>query len=100
MPGFSFQDQQFLATLIQTHRQKYALQQFESLPVKCIEPATKLAIILRLAIILHRSRGDIPTQEINFKADKSSLKVTFPDNWLEMHTLTYADLQHEKKLLA
>jgi len=100
MPGFSFQDQQFLATLIQTHRQKYNLQEFESLPEKHIDAAKKLAIILRLATILHRSRSDIPVPEINFKADKQSLKVIFPDGWLATHTLTHADLENEQDIVA
>lgn len=99
MPGFSFQDQQFLAALIYNHRQKYNVQQFETLPVKNIEPAKKIAIILRLAIILHRSQGNIPIDKINFKVDEDSLEIIFPKNWLEKHTLTYADLQHEKSLL-
>ncbi len=99
MPGFTFQDQQFLAALIYNHRQKYDIQQFEALPFKSIEPAKRIAIILRLAIILHRSRGDVPVSEINFKVSKDSLKIIFPENWLEAHTLTYADLLHEKDLL-
>jgi exopolyphosphatase/guanosine-5'-triphosphate,3'-diphosphate pyrophosphatase len=100
MPGFSVQDQQFLATLIQTHRNKINLSLFEELPEKYIYPAMKLAIILRLAVILHRSRSEDPLPEIKFKAKSGELKISFPDNWLDNHNLIYADLENEKNLLA
>lgn len=100
MPGFSFQDQLFLSALIQTQRNKYNIQEFESLPEKYIEPAKKLAIILRLAIILHRNRNDETLPDIDFKADNNSLAVSFPEKWMDSHTLTEADLEDEKNLLA
>lgn len=100
MPGFSLQDQQFLSALIQTHRQKFLLSHFEALPEKYIEPAMNLSIILRLAIILHRSRGEVTIPEIIFKAKAGLLKLTFPEDWFDSHTLMYADLQNEKELLA
>lgn len=99
MPGFSFQDQQFLATLILTHRHKINLAQFDELPEKYIYPAMKLAIILRIAVILHRSRSEEPLPEIKFKAKSGALKIVFPDNWLDNHNLIHADLENEKKLL-
>lgn len=100
MPGFSFQDQQILATLIQAHRQKFETQHFESLPVKSIVPFVKLAVILRFAIILHRSHEDIALPDLKLKAKDQSLKISFPTDWFETHSLTYADLQYEKELLA
>ncbi len=99
MPGFSIQDQQFLAILIYNHRQKFNLSQFDALPLKSIEPAKKIAIILRIAIILHRSHGEVPITKMIFKAGNNSLKIIFPENWLESHTLTHADLRQEQLLL-
>ena len=100
MPGFSYQDQQFLALLIQTHRQKFDLQIFENLPAKAIEPARKLSIILRLSVILRRSRDNVSMPELEFQADQNSLKLIFPEGWLDLNTLINADLNFEKELLA
>ena len=99
MPGFSYQDQEFLAVLIQLHRQKFNLELFNTLPVKCIEAAIKLAIILRLAIVFHRSRGEVSIKDIKFEAKKNGLNVNFPKGWLDTHTLIHADLLYEKQLL-
>jgi len=99
MPGFSLQEQELLSVLILSHRKNFSLQHFDNLPSKIIDPAMKLAIILRLSVILHRSRAGIQIPELKLKPGKNSLKIIFPDDWLDMHALTYADLKQEKELL-
>jgi len=99
LAGFSQQEQQFLALLIQTHRQKLRPEAFATLPGKWIQPAMCLSIILRLAVILQRSHATNALPELEIIAKQEELLVIFPDNWLADHALTFADLQKEIKLL-
>jgi len=99
MPGFSLQEQELLSVLILSHRKNFSLQNFENLPSRIIDAAMKLAIILRLSVILHRNRTNTQIPELKIKPGKNSLKISFPDDWLDMHALTYADLKQEKELL-
>lgn len=99
LPGFSMQEQQFLALLIKSHRQKMHLDSFDILPNQFIQPAIRLAIILRLAVILHRSHTVNAIPEIKFLAEKNKLTMIFPQDWLAQRALTFADLQKEMKML-
>jgi len=99
MPGFSLQEQELLSVLILSHRKKLSIQNFDKLPSKLIDIAMKLAIILRLSVILHRNRTSTQAPKLMIKPGKNSLKIIFPDDWFDMHALTFADLKQEKKLL-
>jgi exopolyphosphatase/guanosine-5'-triphosphate,3'-diphosphate pyrophosphatase len=99
LPGFSLQEQQFLATLIRAHRQKFPTQLFDTLSRDYVEPAIKLSILLRIAVILHRSRALNSTPKLQISTSPSKLKIKFPPDWFESHTLTYADLKNEADIL-
>ncbi|MEJ2140921.1 MAG: exopolyphosphatase [Gammaproteobacteria bacterium] len=99
LPGFSFQEQQLLASLIRAHRQKIPLQIFENLPEEYSDAAIRLAIILRIAVILHRSRAKIMIPQTIITASKTKLNLKFPDGWFDDHPLTLADLENEIELL-
>ena len=53
MPGFSRSEQQQVATLVRAHRRKLSLDVFGDAPVDII----RLTVLLRLAVVLHRSRS-------------------------------------------
>jgi len=95
MPGFSQPEQEVMATLVRTHRRKFPQAEFQSLPESWIKPLTRLALLLRLAVVLHRARSDTPLPDFAFKVKKKTLTLTFPEDWLEAHPLTAADLQQE-----
>ncbi len=99
LAGFSLQEQQFLSLLILTHRQKLRLEAFDVLPGNLIQIAIRLSIILRLAVILHRSHTTNTLPELCVIAQADELRIMFPDNWLASHPLTSADLSKEIKLL-
>ena len=96
MPGFSQQEQRLLAALVRAHRRKFPTSLWKSFPAKA-RLVEHLAVVLRLAVLLHRSRSDVP--EVTLVGSKRALEVRFPSGWLEGHPLTQADLQEEAEFL-
>lgn len=99
MPGFSNDDKLILATLVRTHRRKLSAPLFpEGLPLST-ERLVRLSALLRVAVLLNRSRSPRALPPFKLQADKSALTLTFPDEWLEEHPLTRADLEEEASAL-
>ena len=99
LPGFSRTEQSLLATLILNHRQKLRLGSFENLVARARIPGQRLCILLRLAVLLHRGRTDEQVPNVAIQVDKSNIGLTFPEQWLDQHSLTKADLRKERKFL-
>ena len=99
LAGFSRQEQQLLALLIRSHRGKFPISLIKNHDGKKFRPLLRLTILLRLAVILHRSRGPLVIPEIRLTPEKNSLALEFPSAWLDNHPLTQADLQNELDLL-
>lgn len=99
MPGFSRGEQRILATIVRGHRRKFPQSVFDQLPKPDRKKAEKLCTLLRLSVLLHRSKSDEALPVINFSADKQSLKLSFPMGWFEAHPLMYADLEQEAAYL-
>ncbi|HET9953468.1 MAG TPA: guanosine-5'-triphosphate,3'-diphosphate pyrophosphatase [Polyangiaceae bacterium] len=95
MPGFSREQQLVLAAIVRTHRRKIAREPFAALSKQHKKPAFLLAVIFRLAVRLHRSRGANPVPTLRLQATKSDFTLTFPSGFLEEHALTRADLDEE-----
>ena len=98
--GYTYQEQQLLATLIRLQRRKLPQNLNKILPKPKFAPAMQLIILFRLAVLLHRSRSNTPLPKFNLKAKKNKLKLEFPENWLEDHPLTLADLEQEASYLS
>jgi exopolyphosphatase / guanosine-5'-triphosphate,3'-diphosphate pyrophosphatase len=96
MPGFSRQEQRLLAALVRAHRRKFPGGLWKELPDndRFVE---HLAVLLRLAALLHRSRTDVG--EVTLVGGRRALEVRFTSGWLERHVLTHADLLEEAELL-
>jgi hypothetical protein len=80
--GFSRTEQQFLATLVRNQRRALRLTSFEGLPDRLAPAAQRCAMLLRLAVLLHRAHeaGKIPglrlrvgSGELQLKLSKSSI---------------------------
>lgn len=99
LPGFSRQEQRMLAVLVRVHRRKFASSVFKALPPVQRDMMLRLALVLRLAVLLHRSRLDDALPAFSIKAGNKSLALTFADGWLEQHPLTQADLAQEAEML-
>ena len=95
MPGFSRQDQVILAELVRNHRRKILTEQEHELFDENRDKIRRLTILLRLAVVLRRSRLMTALPAINVKVSKNSIRVKFPKNWLEGEPLTSADLETE-----
>ncbi len=95
MPGFSRSDQAVLAALVAGHRGRIRPARFEDLPVERGERALRLGFILRMAVLLNRSRTRRAVPKLRFRARKRAIHLGFPEKWLEDNPLTRADLENE-----
>lgn len=100
LAGFARDEQQVLATLVRSHRRKFPRGVFQELPEDWQMPAMRLAILLRLAVTLHRRRRStaLPAAEVEVKQER--ITIAFPERWLDEHALLEADLEEEASLLA
>jgi exopolyphosphatase/guanosine-5'-triphosphate,3'-diphosphate pyrophosphatase len=95
LPGFSRLDQQDLAMLVRAHRRKFPLD--EALPFD--RRVQLLAVLLRISVLLHRSRTVDALPHIEAKASDDGLQLRFPAGWLKRHPLTKLDLEQEASYL-
>jgi exopolyphosphatase / guanosine-5'-triphosphate,3'-diphosphate pyrophosphatase len=100
MPGFSRQEQVLLSILVRLHRRKIDLEIFEQVTDDVQNKLIKLIIILRLAIVLNRSRNSIKAPEVDVKINKKKIELAFQNGWLSEHPLTEADLETEANYLS
>lgn len=100
MPGFTKQNQESLAILLRGHRKKLPMQDVEGMSKKGAKTHLRLCILLRLAVLLHFGRGVEEVVEPRIKAFKYSIKLTFPEGYLENNPMTVMDLEREKALLS
>ena len=99
LPGFSRTEQSLLATLVLNHRQKFRINSFENLVAQAQKPGIRQCVLLRLAVLLHRGRTDEQVPDVFIRVEKSDITLKFPENWLEQHSLTSADLKKERQFL-
>lgn len=100
LSGFSQQEQQLLAALVRSHRRKLPVKLYKELPKRICKPVKRLAILLRLAVILHRNRSNTPLPELALSVKEKTIRLGFPEGWLNNQPLTQADLQQEVHYLS
>ena len=100
MPGFPHHEQQLLAAIVGGHRRKLQPAAFDDLPPPWHVLAAHLAVLLRLAVLLHRGRGPRSLPEVGLAARGRALELTFPRGWLAEHPLTALDLEQEAEYLS
>lgn len=93
--GFSRQQQQFLAALVRTHRRKIPKSAFDALPDRLLATVRRSAVLLRLAVLLHRAHEADPIPLLELRADGTTLTLTMSRRWLEARPLLKADLDGE-----
>ena len=99
MPGFPRAEQRFLAALIGFHRHAIKKSAFRLLPKAWREGAMRLLIILRLAVLLNRSRNTAEMPPVRLVVSRRGLSLQFDAEWLAVNPLTVADLEREQELL-
>jgi exopolyphosphatase/guanosine-5'-triphosphate,3'-diphosphate pyrophosphatase len=99
LPGFSHAEQLLLAVLVGHHRRK--LEQFQTgeLPAELRKPAFRLTVLLRLAVLLNRSRSAALLPDVQVDCGPRKLEIGFPEDWLANNRLTHADLEQEQEWL-
>lgn len=97
--GFSRQDQVLLSTLVLSHRKKLSKSRFKKLHEPWDKDAVYLAIILRLAILLHRNRHMTERPEFSIAIEEKKVTLHFFEDWLSKAPLTNADLEIEARQL-
>lgn len=99
MPGFARQEQNYLGLLVRCHRRKFPVALFDEIPDPDRGRLQKLAVILRLAVVLNRGRSYKALPKIKFGVKAASISIKCPDGWLAKHPLTEADLETEAAYL-
>ncbi|PXW82562.1 exopolyphosphatase/guanosine-5'-triphosphate,3'-diphosphate pyrophosphatase [Nitrosomonas sp. Nm84] len=99
LAGFSRQEQVKLAMLIRSHRRKFPMEEFESIIMSMRISVIRLSILLRLAVVLHRSRSNSTLPKIRIHVNKNRVDMDFPPDWLDKHPLTLVDLSTEQGFL-
>ncbi len=100
VPGFSNREKALLARLVLTHRRKIRPDHFADRPKPWHRRLLKLAVLLRLSVLLHRGRGPEPLPEVAISVSKKTVNIRLPAAFLELHPLTRADLESERRCLA
>jgi exopolyphosphatase/guanosine-5'-triphosphate,3'-diphosphate pyrophosphatase len=95
MPGFAREEQRLLAKIVGCHRRRLSAEGFDQLLPPWDRRVLYLIVLLRLAVLLHRGRSEVPLPELTLLPRGRSLEVRFPSRWLRDHPLTVADLSRE-----
>jgi exopolyphosphatase/guanosine-5'-triphosphate,3'-diphosphate pyrophosphatase len=95
MPGFTREEQQVLARIVGAHRRKLDLTPFEELTRPWDHQGLYLLVLLRLAVLLHRSRSVTPLPKIDLAARPRTLEMRFRQRSFRDQPLTAADLNDE-----
>jgi exopolyphosphatase/guanosine-5'-triphosphate,3'-diphosphate pyrophosphatase len=96
LPGFVRLEQQLLATLVAFHRRKLDGLSFDEVPDLWRRPTFRLIVLLRLAVLLNRSRGPVDLPHVDLLPSNDVLAIRFPADWLAGNPLTEADLEQER----
>jgi exopolyphosphatase/guanosine-5'-triphosphate,3'-diphosphate pyrophosphatase len=99
LAGFSREDQEMMAALVRGHRRRLAGDLFAGLPAPARTRALRLCVLLRLAVVLNRSRTSAPLPSLRAAARGDHVELAFPPTWLDSHPLTRADLEDEGLVL-
>jgi exopolyphosphatase/guanosine-5'-triphosphate,3'-diphosphate pyrophosphatase len=99
MPGFPRAEQRYLAYLIGSQRGPLDVAVVKALPRAWRESALRLAILLRLAVLLNRSRKSEAAPVPRLSVTSTTLTLTFDPQWLGDNPLTVADLEREREFL-
>ena len=95
MPGFSRPDQHRLSLLVRAHRRKFPIDLLRDTP-----ELMRLCVLMRLAVVFHRSRATLPLPAISLSVRENSIKLTLPKRWMAEHPLTALDIRQEAEFLS
>lgn len=98
LAGFSCEEQAWLSVLVRTHRRKLTARFYDDLESERFRAARYVSVVLRLAVLLHRSRGEQTLVLENIVPSKRGLDLAF--SGVEgKRPLLFADLKQERAYL-
>jgi len=101
MPGFPTDEQQVLARIVAGHRGKLGRNgDYDELPKAWRRSAKRLTILLRLAVLLNRSRTGDSAEDVSLDATGRHIVLALPRERPGSGPLTWADLEREIAYLA
>lgn len=100
LPGFTRQQQAILATLVRVHRRKFAESEFADLPADAVQAGRRLAVLMRLSVLMHRGRGGSHKPPMKIDVENTAIAIRFPEHWLDEHPLTEAEISREADYLS
>ncbi len=98
--GFSNLEQLCLAALLRNQRRGLAIAVISGLPERLVDTTLRCVLLLRLAVLLHRSHATQPLPDLKLLAGARQLKLGISRQWLDGHPLTRSDLDAEREHLA
>jgi exopolyphosphatase/guanosine-5'-triphosphate,3'-diphosphate pyrophosphatase len=98
MPGFSRLRQLHLSTIVRCHRRKIPVTSFDCMHDDERDSLLKLCVLFRLVIVLTADRHS-SEPAFSLEVDERSLKLHFPEQWIDAHPLTRANLEAEQYYL-
>nr|CAA6819997.1 MAG: Exopolyphosphatase (EC [uncultured Thiotrichaceae bacterium] len=98
LAGFSSEEQAWLSVLVRTHRRKLNARFFDDLESDRFRSACSVSVLLRMAVLLHRSRGKQALSLEVIEPYKRGLKLTFAGSE-KKRPLLFADLEEERAYL-
>lgn len=99
LAGFSRHEQRRLASIVKGHRGKISAEFFSEPHQALREMVMHIAVVLRLAVIFHRSRMENALPAISLALEGDQLIISIPDQWLNEHPLTINDIEQEASYL-
>jgi len=97
--GFSRTEQQTLAALVRNQRRNFNPASFDKVPDRLMANIQRCALLLRLAVLMHRSHDSDPLPVVELDVDGDQMLLRLPKRWLDGHPLTRLDLETERELL-
>ncbi len=98
LAGFSSEEQAWLSLLVRTHRRKLAARFYDDLESDRFKSACYVSVILRIAVLLHRSRAEQALALEAIIPAGRSLSLTFSSAG-KKRPLLFADLEEERRYL-
>ena len=100
MPGFPRNEQLILAFMIRNQRGALDLDYHSEMSSAWRRATLKLAVILRLSVLLNRSRSTQALPSIKFRVSGDQVNLVVPSDWLKKNPLSVADLEREAHYLS
>ncbi|KLD63638.1 Ppx/GppA phosphatase family protein [Dyella japonica] len=96
LAGFSRQEQQLLAAIVESHRRKPDKATFSALPQRYRQLGRYITALLRLGVLFRRARRAESLPQMQLAATTQRLRLTVPAAWIDQHPLSEADLEQEQ----